>query len=545
MAQNRIVFLVVFWIASVSLSAQSKDRYMVFFTDKDNTPFSVSEPLEFLSQRSLDRREKHGVSVITEDLPVDPDYVADLENAGADVYFTSRWMNAALVQMSSEVATAVSQLASVETIEMIAPGASLSNNKNPITKPTTFTNPSPTGYSTDIQLEMLGADDMITNGHDGDGVLLAVFDGGFHNVNKYSVFQHLYGNDRIVAELDFVANTDNPYDKGSDHGTQVLSCIAANYGADLKGTAPNVSVILAVTEQVETEYRVEEYNWLLAAEYADSAGVDIINSSLGYIDFDNPEMDYQYDDMDGLTAVVSRAANFAYDRGILVVNSAGNSGSSNLNDCETSWCYIGAPADSEKVLSVGSVNADGVTRTSFSSIGPSFDGRIKPDVMAMGFATIVVKSSGNIEPTYGTSFSSPLMAGFAASLLEAFPELTNQELMNAIRNSGSRASNPNNQLGYGVPSYILILTSLSDALGLPSFEQVKVFPNPMESSINIENAPSDVQYSLIDVEGRRVQSGILTIGETEVSLGPHIKSGIYFLQLQSKDFSETIKLLKK
>ena len=527
---NRGLYLVFFLLLSGYLSAQ--DRYMVFFRDKANSIYSASEPLKFLSQRALDRRSKHSVEISEEDFPVNMPYVEAINSAGAQVYFTSRWMNAALVEMLPTLEPAILGLPFVQSIEFVAPGSKLSFDKDDFFIAGTFNNPATISGTSQIQVEMLGADKMHEDGFDGQGVLIAIFDGGFSGAQHNAPFQHLHNENRIMAQLDFVENSGNPYQYG-DHGTLVLSCISGIYEDIFVGTAPGADIILAVTEEVATEYRVEEYNWLFAAEYADSAGADVINSSLGYTTFDDANMNYNYDSLDGQTTVITRAANLAANKGVLVVNSAGNAGNS-------LWNFIGAPADSPNVLAVGAVDANKEIAI-FSSLGPSFDGRTKPDVSAMGVNTVVVNSSGNIVPSSGTSFSSPLMAGFSASLIQAYPDLTNMEIMALIRSSGDNAGNPDNQLGYGIPSYLVILDTSENLTN--SFN---VYPNPMSLRLNVERiGDQPVSYQLVDLDGKIQINGELQIGEDQIYVSPSIESGVYFLQLRSGDRLETIKLLKK
>ena len=523
-------------------SLVAQDRYMVFFKDKANSTFSTSSPLAFLSQRSIDRRVKHNASITEEDLPVNATYVQTLKTTGAVVYFTSRWMNAALVEMSSSLEATVLGLPMVESIEFVAPNSKLSFVKDEFTIAQTFTNPSTISASTDAQIQMLGADQMHTDGYTGDGMLIAVFDGGFSGVNLNSPFQHIYDDNRIIAELDFVENSGNPYQYG-DHGTKVLSCIAGSYFAgenSFIGTAPDATFILAVTEEVATEYRVEEYNWLLAAEYADSAGVDVISSSLGYTDFDDNslyQMNYSYEDMDGQTTVISRAANLASSKGMLVVNSAGNSGN-------RSWYYIGSPADSPEVLAVGAVDGS-ETKASFSSFGPSFDGRIKPDVAAMGEQATVVNSSGNIIQNNGTSFAAPLMAGFVSCIAQKFPSLTSYEIIEIIKASGDQFDAPDNNLGYGIPNYIDVLEeSLTLGSDITVYQAFRVYPNPMQWSVTIEHSAKEVAYHLVNLEGKTLAKGVLSFDESLLEIDPSMEAGVYFLQLRSDGNSETIKLLK-
>ena len=529
----------------------AQDRYMVFFTDKDNTPYSVSEPLEILSQRALDRRTLLEVEVIKQDLPVDPAYVAGLKNAGADVFFTSRWMNAALVTMESTLETTIEGLSYVQEIEFVAPGKVLSRVKSEFTMASSYDAIVQTETS-DIQNEMLEIDVLHAKNATGNGVLIGVFDGGFTGVNQAPVFRHLHENNKIKGFLDFVGNTGNPF-QYSNHGTGVLSCISGRYGASYTGTAPNADVILAVTEEGPTEYKVEEYNWLFAAEYADSAGVDIINTSLGYFEFIQgsqmhyPEMDYTYEDLDGETAVITKAANLAAARGILIVTSMGNEGTSDFQACLDSdnWCYASAPADSPNVLAVGAVTSNESQKASFSSFGPTSDDRIKPDISAMGSLTTVSNSSGQLYLNSGTSFSSPLIAGVAACIKQAYPDLTNVEIMQLLKDSGTRSSNANNLIGHGVPksSQILILEGDFTLQSLELDFNFKVYPNPFMRSFMIENlSRKALSYQVFDMNGRQIFEEISNDPYIEIELNG--ERGLYFVHLTSGSMKETIKLLK-
>jgi len=533
------------------------NRYMVFFNDKAGTPFTIENPSEFLSQRSIDRRAKHQFNITEQDLPVNPSSVSAISTAGADVYFTSRWMNAALVTMNTSLVATIEGLSIVNRVEYIGPGEVLSRTEIPVTVPDVFLDPPAVHATSEVQNSMIGADQLRGWGAVGTDILVAVFDGGFEGVNEHSPFEHLFSQNKIIAELDFVRNSGNPY-QYSNHGTRVLSCIAGYYPPDFTGTAPDVEVIIAVTEEVETpsgqdsEYRVEEYNWLLAAEFADSAGVDIINSSLSYYSFIDESMDYDYAEMDGQTTVIAQAANLAFERGILIVSSQGNSGGdgdseSTFESCNAvkEWCYMGSPADSPNVLAVGAVY-DNETRVYFSSFGPTSDGRTKPDVAAMGWSTSSVQGNGFISGSFGTSFSAPLISGYAASLMQAYPELTNAELMALLRDSGSQTDNPDNELGYGIPRFLHISNELGTPYLLQSDnpEPIKAFPNPFESNIYFENLVNENSYRVINIKGQTIGMGVISPYQNTISIDSSLPAGVYFLQI-SGYINETIKLLKK
>ncbi len=538
---NRSVIAAFILITSIQTVFADVNRYMVFFTDKNDSEFSIEMPEMFLSEKSIQRREKQGISITESDLPVNRSYILGLKEAGADVYFTSKWMNAALVQMDADLVDNIESLSFVATVEYIAPGSKLTREKVSIDKPEDFFPATPGSATSELQLGMMNVDDMHESDYRGEGITIAVFDAGFTGVNLYEPFASIHNENRLLTYRDFVYNSGNPY-QYSDHGTAVLSCIGADH-PDIKGTAYKASIILAVTEDVRSEFRIEEYNWLIAAEFADSAGADIIHSSLGYSVFGKePSFDYEYDDMDGKTAIVSQAANLASERGILVVTSAGNEGNS-------SWRYITAPADGVNTLSVGAIRSD-YTKSSFSSVGPTADGRIKPDVVSLGSGTTIVTGSGRITRSNGTSYAAPLVAGLAAGLWQANPDWNYREVINAIKYTASRAMSPDSLYGYGVPNYLEAVKGSILSVDKIVYEGITVFPNPfrdnkifidlaqLELDIELNVELYDVKGSLLSQRMFKNKGGIISM---EVN---NVESGVYFLKINSEDFSKTVKLIK-
>jgi len=459
MAINR--FLILLLCFPISLFSQ--DRYFVSFKDKVNTPYSVSNSLQFLSQKCIDRRAKENFITNNEDLPVDPAYVAQVKMIGASVFFTSRWFNGVLIQANASIASAVLALPFVSKVEFVAPGTKLIGGRKASTDKFERVD-GVNGLQNQLQLEMIGLDKMQSAGYHGEGIDVAVFDAGFIGVNTLPAFQAIYQEGRIKSVFNFVNNSKNVY-SAFDHGTEVLSTIAGNVSSTYLGGAYKANFFLYQTEDAGSEYRIEEYNWLFAAERADSAGVYVINSSLGYNTFDDPNMDYTYKDLDGKTSVVSCAAYKAFERGIVVVNSAGNEG-------DNSWKYIDVPADAEGVIACGAVNNLGY-RSSFSSIGPSADGRTKPDVSAMGEGSIVISSSGGIVSGNGTSFSSPLIACLVIGLRQALPQASAKEIYQRVINSTSQINRPDNLLGYGIPNFTLAKDFLDFS------DEFQSYPNPV------------------------------------------------------------------
>ena len=406
--------------------AQTQYKYLVLLKDKNNSPFAVDLPLNFLSQKAIDRRFKQGITVKTSDLPPNPTYIAAIEQTGATVIYKSRWMNAALVQANETQKNAILSLFFVKGIEFNRP---LKQARKQVifdkfgTENTTSLN---YGDAT-AQIQLLGADAMHDLGFHGEGMLVALLDDGFLNVNTSVCLQHLFLTNKIAKVYDFVDNDNTVYAQGG-HGTAVLSTMAGYLVNQMISPAFGASVALFRTEDNNSETPLEEANWLFAAEMADSLGADIISSSLGYNTFDNPADDYTTAMMNGKTALSTRAADLATERGMVVVLSAGNLGSN-------SWQIITAPADADSVLAVGAVTRAGVY-ASFSSRGNTADGRIKPDVVAVGSGTALCNTSGNAATSNGTSFSAPLVAGLVAGFWQANPYLTAQEVTRCIRKSG-------------------------------------------------------------------------------------------------------------
>jgi subtilisin family serine protease len=526
MVSSKVFFTFLFALTVAVVHGQS-NRYMVFFKDKAGSPFSIDAPGAFLSQRAIDRRIRQGIAVSEQDLPVNVTYVDDLQTVGVDVYYRSRWMNGVLVQCAPGDVPLIEGFTFVDRVELVAPNAKLvpSGRRKRIQR----LKAGKLASQTDTQLHQIGLDIMQGQGYRGEGIVIGIFDSGFQGVDITVPFQHLVSNQQIDVDVskDFVFNSDNVF-QYDEHGTEVFSVIAAFQDGTFTGGAHEARYQLFVTEDVTSEYRIEEYNWLFAAERADSAGVDVINSSLGYYDFDDASMNYAQSEMDGLTTVVTRAAQLAADRGIVVVCSAGNEGG-------VAWQIITAPADARDVLSVANVNSSG-QRSGTSSKGPSADGRIKPDVAAMGVNTIVVLPDGSIGSATGTSVSSPLIASLAAGLWQRYPNLTNRELMEAIRLSSSQAKSPDNLLGYGIPNFAAVANYLDNQEQEDDFA---VYPNPVYADTLVIR-PIDptvimsCQVELISAQGQVVfatQVDFSWLNRTFVADLGGLAEGYYFVRI--------------
>ena len=446
-----------FWLAALLLglvpaAARAQGtvrRHIIYFQDKNGSPYSVSQPQAFLSARALARRSKQGIAIKPRDLPVSPTYVAQVRAVAGSpqVRYTSRWLNAAVVACDSATLARIYQLPSVRG------GQTLSTTPQP-PRPAPAVQPSPAAQSGETpratygqayaQAEVIGAVAMHAAGYRGEGMQIAVFDAGFPGADQLGALQLLQQQNRVAGTRNFVDGGRQVYQRNS-HGTNCLGLIGGELPGTYVGTAPHATFHLCITEDVGSEYPVEEANWLAAAEYADSVGVDVISSSLGYNTFDRPATSHTYADLNGRTAIGSLAALGAARVGMVVVNSAGNDGSN-------AWHYIGVPADADSIITVGAVDSLR-QHAGFSSYGPTADGRLKPTLSAMGVASAVLSPAGAVVRGNGTSYACPELAGLVAGFWQANPQLTAQEVIGALCRSASQAQHPDNTLGFGIPNF--------------------------------------------------------------------------------------------
>ncbi len=536
------IFKAIVLICWVSYPASAQEnRYMVFFKDKTGIPFTIAQPIEFLSQKAIDRRLRQGIDISPQDLPLNNSYVNGVRNAGAKVFYQTRWMNGVLVKCDPTVISTLQNLAYVDHVEFVAPPASSSGGGRKSFNLHRKNNH--TGFETENQLRMIGVDRMQEGEYKGEGVVIALFDSGFPGVNLNLPFAHIFSEGRYNGEVsfDFVHNSADVF-QYDDHGTQVLSVIAANVPDAYTGGAYEANFQLYITEEVPTEYRVEEYNWLFAAERADSAGVDIINSSLGYYDFDDPRMNYSLEQMDGNTAVVTKAAQWAADRGILVIASAGNEG--NI----PAWRIVTAPADARDVLAIGAVNST-LQKSNSSSIGPTADGRIKPDLAALGVGVKVVNATGQISTASGTSLSAPLVTSLAAGILQRYPDLTNKQILDLLRQTASQGNKPDNALGYGIPNFVALVNFKEQA---PQTNLFDVYPNPLIDD-TLMVSPLDpalidsCEMEIISSQGQRVGQYTIHFNWLNRTFKKDISSlasGIYYIRIFSQETRHTFRVVK-
>lgn len=413
-------------------------KYRISLKDKAATDYSLQKPEMYLSKKSIERRKRQGLEIDSTDLPVCKKYVDAIRKKGVHVLVTGKWDNFVTVSCNDSMLIAeIAGLPFVRSTERVWRGVAkrASERDSLINKPLR----TDSLYGPAItQIKMSHADRLHEAGFKGQGMTIAVIDAGFHNVDKIEAMKNI----NILGTRDFVNPEADIYAESS-HGMSVLSCMAMNQPNVMIGTAPEASYWLLRSEDEYSENLVEQDYWVAAIEFADSVGVDLVNTSLGYYSFDDPAKNYRYRDLNGHYALMSREAAKAADKGIVVVCSAGNSGSG-------SWKKITPPGDAENVITVGAVNKYGVLAP-FSSVGNTADGRVKPDVVAVGLGSDVMGTDGNLRHANGTSFSSPIMCGMVACLWQACPELTAKEIIELVRRSGDRAVFPDNIYGYGIP----------------------------------------------------------------------------------------------
>ncbi len=420
------------------------------------------------------------------------EYLNTIKQTGTSVVGTSKWLNAACID--NHDIEKLQGLACVVHIEPMGNYNALENRTDEVF-----------GYGKgDWQIEMLNLHRYHERGNTGRDITIALFDGGFWKVDSLPIFDSLWKHNQIKAAYDFVENTGLTYNQ-STHGMQVLALAGINYPDSMVGAAPNANFVLARTEDTYSETHLEELNWLRAMEWADSVGVDIIHSSLGYSLFDTLQGDYSYQDMDGKSTIITLAAEEAVKRGIFVTNSAGNSG----ND---PWYYITAPCDGINVLCVGAVDSFEKI-TAFSSRGPSADGRVKPDVVAMGSRNTIPNANGILRRGSGTSFSGPLVAGLVACLKGAHPTKNNSQILQAVKQSCDKYNTPNPEYGYGLPD-VLRADSILKTMPMLSTPQLKtlevsIYPNPVTNELHVRTTPGS-NYSLVDSQGKVIKQGTLS-----------------------------------
>ena len=526
-SHNRLVCLLLFLFSSSVLWAQN-NPYVLYLKDKHGT-VAINNPSAFLSPKSIAKRIQLAIPIDSSDLPVSQVYIDQITATGCEIIYTSKWLNAVIVNASATAYNAAVMLPCVAS-SRTSFRTTLNKNTQAIQATAQL------NLAADFS-DRLGITQMHQMGYTGKDILIAVTDAGFPGVDTLSAFRHLWNNNQVLYAFDIADNNANIFDDYY-HGTAVLSVLAAQ-AANYTGVAPDADYILLRTEVEATESKLEEYNWLRAAEIADSCGADIIAVSLGYTTFDNSAEDYTYADMNGYTSIIAYAANTAYEKGIFVVCGAGNEGSN-------AWKYISTPADAENVITVGAVDWNN-TKAYFSSVGPTADGRMKPNLSAPGVNITCIKPDGSFLVTGGTSLASPMISGMLAGMMQAFPALSRTELTNMLYQSCDAYGNPTNLKGYGVPDFkkVDIFTHV--------FMQQSNFilaPTPYQAGVLTLKVPgSNDLYTLnvVDNQGRNIYTAAYESNEKLIHLEndfQHIAPGFYFVIVESVYGREILKWIK-
>jgi len=557
--KKRCTLACLFIICQLGANAQFS-RYIVQFSNKKGTAYSLSNPAAFLSQRAIERRVRQNIPIDSTDLPVSKDWLDSLRAiAGVTIISTSKWLNQACIQTTSPGALAtINSFSFVKKTNGIAPRVSEPADKK---LDTVITRLPPSGSrirqaqgitSLDYgdmfnQIHIHEGEYLHNLGYTGRGIQIAVMDAGFQNYKFNPVFDSLRLQSRLLGEWDFVMN-EASVNEDNSHGALVLSVIAGNRPGVMVGSAPHASYWLLRTEDVSGEYPIEEQHWAVAAEFADSAGVDMISSSLGYDTFDNPAFNYSYAQRNGNTAMITRAADMAAQKGILVVSSAGNSGgaSSELR-------FVGAPADGDSVFTVGGIDVNG-NIYAYSSWGPNGAGRQKPNAVSVAVGTVVATTAGNAGSGTGTSFACPNLAGLMACLWQAFPEFSNMEIFEAVQQSADRYTNPDGRFGYGVPNFRKAheqLSQLRNKDSLLTKNWMRAYPVPARTDgfRLLLKAPASGRAALrlVNAVGQVLETRRLDVVEGQTYVEDYklvLARGIYYIQYDDGVNKRTLPVMR-
>jgi len=544
---KNFILIIFFAFLNSALCAQEPLArfYFLQLKDKNNTAFSINNPAQYLSNKALVRRAAMNIPIDSTDLPVNLFYVNQISSTGAEIFAVSKWQNGVTVRLA-DTATVLPLLRTFNFISKIEYTGldvidinSLKSNKYSRMLSVESAN---SEYGNGLTpLVQLNGKPLHDRGFRGAGITIAVIDGGFTNADTHIAFDSLRVSGRLLGTHDFAYRTDNVFNRAT-HGALVLSTMASNVPDSLIGTAPDANYWLLMSERMQGEYPVEADLWISAAEFADSVGADIITTSLGYAVFNDSLLNYRYSDLDGQTIRASRAACQAAEKGIVVFNAAGNEGKS-------TWHYINAPADADKIISVGAVKSDSTT-ADFSSFGPTADGRIKPELCAMGFNTAVANCNTTDRFSYssGTSLSTPVLAGMTACLLQALKakniNYNPEKIRNTLIESASIFPQSTDQSGYGIPNFetafYSFLYSKNEEIRQNNFFKINYLGNKI--LINFENKNVKNSIYIFDISGRILQH--ISTDNGEISLNKNIfPQGIFLLKINSDKYSAVKKVI--
>lgn len=526
-------------LSVLSYKVHANYFFRIYFNDKQNTSYSLSQPEDYLSSRSINRRNHFQIAIDSSDLPVNSTYIQALEaQTNGHVILKSKWLNTVVLSSPDSISIlAASSLPFISEIKFVGI-QNPSNYPSPQEKP--MSQPGETVYYGDAwtQINLCKGEYLHQQNLLGQGMMIAVIDAGFTGYNAPGVLDSLIIQNRIADSWNYVDNSTNL--NGIDHGTKVLSCMAGWRPDEYTGTAPLAHYALYVTDDAMTEQTIEEDYWIAAIERADSLGVDLVNSSLGYSYFDQSQNSYTYSDLDGKTTFITRGANAAVRKGMMVVVAMGNEG---MN----SWHYVLTPGDADSAFTIGSVMSNEQPVAS-SGWGPNAGGKIKPDVVGLGQDVMTINKDGLLTYSNGTSFATPVISGLIAGLMQAHPDKKPLEIMNAVRESASHFVNPNNKIGYGIPNFEWAHQLLTKIEIFNEDENIRVYPNPTTDVLHIHWKPGvqPKNLELWDAKGMAVLKELINRQQSFHTLHlQSLASGIYYLNLQFKDKKSTLKIIKK
>ena len=530
--------LILFFLIAVSLNIFAQTELVfVYFKDKPNKASFYQQPLTELSQKSLDRRSRLGISLNDQDAPIEPSYIAAVRDLGFTVKDQSKWMNGVAVQATASQISQLAALSFVQAVESFIkhPGAV------PVRKKTNkFDEFNRTAGKTEFnygqgleQINQVNLRPLHVAGFTGAGMTIAVLDTGFPYVNTGSAYERLRSRGQIKGGYNFINKSTNIYSTSlNNHGSYCLGVIGGYIQNGFAGSAPDADFYLYATEDAANEIPEEQLYWAQAAEEADRVGADVITSSLGYYDFDDPRYNLVFADMNGTTSFIARSAQIAVEKGIFVVTAAGNEGTN-------AWKRIVTPGDNEKVFTIGSVTSTG-SSSSFSSYGPNANGSIKPDASARGSNTAIAY---NNSVTYGsgTSFATPLAAGGIACLIQAFPDKPLQDLQNTLRQTASLYPNTNAQQGYGILNFEKARQQSQLNVSELQTAKIQLYPNPVDHTFGVKTAEKIKGIELYNTLGQRIKT-FEPADEYKVN---DLPAGIYFLKISTASQTVIEKMVKK